>query len=159
MVEQFFCIDPVKTRTDDFHFDDVRYFHVNHLAKENEVSWLIWTDGTVDVSYYGLFYDELNDSSYEELVTETKTKIKGMIEFQQSPYEKDVIWLKFFEVTPDFKGQGFSKQMIAKLVDVFSEKYPGKILSRSSASDEGKLKLKERLTEALNASQIKFKFS
>lgn len=156
----FHIIDPRDNFPHDFDFSTVHYFmNPSWTAKKGEYCWLIWTGDMVAKTRTGLFYDEKTDSEYEAPYVEEKIEVKGMIELQQSPYHEDQIWLKFFEVTPKFKGAGFSKEMMCALTAVFKERYPGKILSRSRASDEGELKLKQKLSNALEDACVAYRYS
>lgn len=151
--------DPVASYPRGFNFKSVHYFHkVPWSAKAGEYTWLVWDEGEETITKYGYFLDS-EGYEQEEQYSETFKKVKGMIELQRSPYDENVIWLTYFEVTNQFKGQGFSKTMIQELVKFFKEKFPNKKLLRSSASDEGALKLKDNFTAALDLHQINYGFS
>ncbi len=153
-------IDPIKEYPHDFDFENVHYFRVPHFTvSENTVKWLIWTDGQKSFEYSGLFYDEANDIEYEDTYTDTKTIVKGMIELHVNPTNKDEVWLTFFTITPEYRGTKFSYEMIDTLIDVFRQNYPDKVLSCSTPSTDGRLKLYHNLTASLAMSGLKWKHS
>ena len=158
-MQKFIVIDPLQNYPRDFDFSQIHYFRHPLWAKQNEYLWLVLTGEKISVKKYSLFYDESLDCEYEKEYIEELTQVKAMVELQQNPYSENEVWLKFFEVSPEFKHQGISKQIISELIAVFKEKFNGKTLVRSAASNEGKLYLKDNFSDALNFAGIKYKFT
>lgn len=59
----------------------------------------------------------------------------GMIELQQSPDDASRMWMLYITVHPDFQRQGISKKLVNMLASHMLG-LPGKVLSRSTSSDE-----------------------
>lgn len=160
MENQFVVVDPVSEFPHDFDFSNIHYFRVvNSFAKRGEYCWIILTGNKISKKKFGLFYDFESEYEYEKEYIDEIIEVKAMIELQQSSYEANEIWLKFFEVAPEFKNQGLSKVMISEIIKVFKDKYSDKILSRSSPSSEGEQYLKQNFSKALKEAGIAFKFS
>ena len=152
-------IDPTQDYPHEFDFFGIHYFHNNSWAKKNEYCWIVLTGDWISKKKFGIFYDAESGNEYEDSYIDTKIEVKAMVELQQSPYDQNEIWLKFFEVAPQFKNQGISKQLIQNVIEVFKVKYPGKILKRSNASKEGEMFLKDNFTKALEVAGIEYAFS
>lgn len=157
MDNTFIVNDPMNDFKHDFDFSGIHYYRVPSWAKD--VCWLIWTADKRTTVKWGEFYNEQDESTYFKEYDDVRVYVKAMIELEQNPYDENVIWLKFFEVSPEFQGKGFSKVMIDSLISVFKDKYAGKILQRSRASDDGVLKLKDNLSNSLDAANVSYTFS
>jgi hypothetical protein len=158
-MEQLHIIDPYQNFPHEFDFSQIHYFHVPHWSSgQDDFCWIVLTGEQTSTVKYGSFYNEETGTEYTDKYVDVRTQVKAMIELQQSPYDKNEIWLKFFEVGTEFKNQGLSKKMIEEFVSIFKEKFPNKVLSRSSASEEGERYLKNNFTMALEAAQIPYKF-
>jgi GNAT superfamily N-acetyltransferase len=159
MENQLHVIDPKQDYPHEFDFSGIHYFYNNSWAKKNEYCWIVLTGDWISKKKFGIFYDAESGNEYEDSYIDTKIEVKAMIELQQSPYDENEIWLKFFEVSPEFRNQGVSKQLIPKVIEVFKKKYSGKILKRSRPSKDGEMFLKDNFTKALKEVGIKFEFS
>lgn len=158
-MQNLLIIDPKKYFNSDIDFSTVHYYHRPSWCKDDEYCWMIWLGDKKEKTTIELFYNEETDSEYEAPFTQSLYEVKGMIELQRSVFDSNVMWLKFFEVCPNFKGQGFSKVMIDDFIREFKSRFPNETLSRSRPSEEGELKLKNNFTDALNKANVKFMFS
>ena len=159
MENQIVIVDPYSNFPHGFDFSGIHYFRSPTFAQKDSYCWVIFTGEKISVREIGLFYDEDTDCTYEKEYFDESVQVKAMIELQQNPYDSSEIWLKFFEVAPQFKNQGISKIMIAELLKVLKDKYPSKTICRSSPSNEGIKYLKDNLTNAFISSGIQFKVS
>lgn len=150
-------IDPKVEYPHSFDFSGIHYFTVPHHSFNP--CWIVLVGEEVEKKKIGLFYDEESGYEYEKPYVETVTEVVGMVDLKQSPFNDDEVWLSFFEVAQGFKHQGHSRCLIEALVKVLKDKYEGKVLVRSSPSEEGKMYLFENLSKALDIAGIKYKLS
>ena len=112
-MEQLHIIDPYQNFPHEFDFSQIHYFHVPHWSSgQDDFCWIVLTGEQTSTVKYGSFYNEETGTEYTDKYVDVRTQVKAMIELQQSPYDKNEIWLKFFEVGTEFKNQGLSKKMI-----------------------------------------------
>lgn len=96
------------------------------------------------------FFLCVQDSTNEE---DTGLKeVVGMIELQESPYDCNVMWMKYITVREDMQRCGIAKKLISMMISFLKEK-PHR-LERSYATDEGKVKIKSYIDQELNKEGI-----
>ena len=82
----------------------------------------------------------------------TLQRCVGALELDQSPYESDLLWLMYVSVDPEYQRQGVAATLVSMMVQHLASQ-PVR-LQRSTASDEGALKIQAHLDRALNAAGI-----
>lgn len=83
----------------------------------------------------------------------------GMLETQISPFDDGEIWLKYVTVDPAHQRRGIAGRLIALMIDhIEADLHPDtdlpRVLSRSTASAEGELKIQTFIDQALDARGI-----
>ena len=78
----------------------------------------------------------------------------GMLELQVSPYDENVMWCKYITVHPDYHRQGVAKRLLAMMVE-HMQAHP-RLLQRSSASEEGAVKIQAYIDQLLDTAGVKW---
>jgi GNAT superfamily N-acetyltransferase len=119
----------------------------------------VWGDGeyiqepwmlSPEIKYYYPRYPVIRDADKRQffLCVETSPcksnngfkEAVAILELQESPYDNNVMWLKYISVREDRQGRGISKKLVDMMV-IFLKSNPHH-LERSFASEEGKMRIK-----------------
>lgn len=76
----------------------------------------------------------------------------GLLELEVSPNDAREVWLKYITVAPEFQRRGIAKRLLALAAEHMKKK--GGFLVRSSASDEGTLKVQSYIDTVLDEQGI-----
>lgn len=76
----------------------------------------------------------------------------GILELEVSPYQDDVVWLKYITVDPAFQRQGIARELLAMMVEHLKA-HPRK-LERSRPSEEGAVRIKGYIDTLLNSHEL-----
>jgi len=90
----------------------------------------------------------LYDDGYRQLPV-------GILELEVSPYDPDEMWLKYITVHPDYQRQGIAKRLLAMMVE-HMQAHP-RLLQRSSASEEGAVKIQAYIDKLLEDTGIRWR--
>ena len=140
----FYITNPESELIENFSFKEIHYFSWPHYLRE-EYTWLVWTEGQTEV--INVYFD-MDDMPHKVIIE--KEHVKGMIELQAHGNE---LWIKFIEVSPNFRNQGLSKIMILELIEAI-KLHQNKRIVISSFSNDGISYLEENLRRALSPFNI-----
>ena len=76
----------------------------------------------------------------------------GLLELEWSPYEENVVWLKYVTVDPAWQSQGVARKLVRNMVTVLANKQCR--LDRSRPSEQGLSRIKAYIDEVLNDAGI-----
>jgi GNAT superfamily N-acetyltransferase len=82
-------------------------------------------------------------------------KVIGLLEVETSPFDAKVLWMRYVSVAPEHQRRGIAKRLLAGLVQHL--KKTGQTLERSTASEEGRLKIQAYIDGLLAANGIAWK--
>lgn len=85
------------------------------------------------------------DRMEDYLVVERDGKIVGVLGYQKSPYEPDMVWLKFISVHPKYRNQRIAKLLMDSLFKFLLEE--GYRLQPSIFSEDGEQYIKKYIEQ------------
>ena len=99
-------------------------------------------------TYDRIKYLTASEIHHEQHIVIIKNDIVvAMAGLQNSPYEKDIIWIKFISVDPNYQGMGLSRKILEFMYEWASTNHIK--LKSSDFSDQGEARLKH-IHEQLN---------
>lgn len=145
----------IKVTTETITGKDLRDFIYKGNSEPQEKRFLSVEEGGVFKYFEPTDAKFTTESQFYSLVKE-EDKVVGLSQLLRSGFavDRNVFWIQFLSVDPEYQGKGYSQKLIRKIFKFAQSK--GITLENSSYSTEGNLKLKNSFQEIAKEFNVKF---